>query len=152
MDVVGDGPQKDELESLSRQLGLADRVVFRGPVDRAEVRRLLAAADAFVLPSRYEGMSNSALEALEAGLPVLLSRCGGIDSYVDDSVAWMCEPDDEGSLFAALCQMLDAPAVQLLAMGQRARMLVEQNFEIGSVGRRNAALFAEVAKSVAGRI
>lgn len=152
LEVVGEGPERDELESLTGRLGLSDRVVFRGLVDRVRVRNLLASADAFVLPSRYEGMSNSALEAMEAGLPVLLSRCGGIDSYVDDSSAWICDPDDEDSLFAALCRALDAPAAQLATMGQRARVLVEQNFEMTSIGRRNAALLAEVAQSTGNRI
>jgi glycosyltransferase involved in cell wall biosynthesis len=144
LEIVGDGPERPALAARCRELNLDRRVIFTGAVYQEAIRDRLAAADAFVLPSRYEGMSNAALEAMEAGLPLLLTRCGGIDTYVDEGVGWVCEPEDPDSLFAALCRLLDAPDSALLAMGQRARVLVEREFEIGAVGRRNAALLAEV--------
>jgi glycosyltransferase involved in cell wall biosynthesis len=91
-------------------------------------------------------MSNAALEAMEAGLPLLLTRCGGIDNYVDSSIGWVCEPYDVEELYAALCRMFEAPDADLLAMGQRARALVEREFEIGIIGHRNAELLAEVVR------
>ena len=145
LELVGDGPEAEALAGRCRQLGLDGRVVFAGPLPRDEIRSRLAAADAFVLPSRYEGMSNAALEAMETGLPLLLTRCGGIDAYVDEAVGWVCAPEDPETLFAALCQLLDATDTELLAKGRRARELVEREFEIGAVARRNAELLAEVA-------
>lgn len=145
LDLVGDGPEAPALAARCRELGLDGRVVFAGALHRDEIRGRLAAADAFVLPSRYEGMSNAALEAMEAGLPLLLTRCGGIDAYVDDGIGWLCPPEDTKSLFAALCRLLDAPDADLLARGRAARALAEREFEIGAVARRNADLLAEVA-------
>lgn len=144
-EIIGDGPEAPALTAQCRQLGLSNCVVFAGAVHRDQIRDRLAAADAFVLPSRYEGMSNAALEAMEASLPVLLTRCGGIDTYVDEDIGWVCEPDDPDGLFTALCRLLDAPDSELLARSQRARALVEREFEIGAVGRRNAELLAAVA-------
>ncbi len=144
LDIVGEGPDQTALRAQCQQLNLDDRVFFIGAVGPETIRHYLSAADVFVLPSRYEGMSNAALEAMEAGLPLLLTRCGGIDTYVDSGIGWVCEPDDKGSLFAALCSMLEAPDFKLLAMGQRARALVEQEFEIGNIGRRNVEIMVDM--------
>ncbi len=146
LEILGEGPEEASLSSRNQELGLASRISFIGPVHRDEIRQRLAGADAFVLPSRYEGMSNAALEAMEAGLPVVLTRCGGIDTYIDENMGWLCEPDTTDSLYAALCRMLDTPDGDLLAMGRRARELVEREFEIHSVASRNAILLAEIAK------
>lgn len=145
LEIVGDGPEAPALAATCRKLGLDGRVAFAGPLHRDAVRARLSAADAFVLPSRYEGMSNAALEAMESGLPVLLTACGGIDTWIDDGIGWRCRPEDSDELFAALCRLLDTPAADLLAMGSRARKLVEREFEIGAVARRNAALLGEIA-------
>ena len=144
LELIGDGPDRPALASRCRKLGLDDRVIFAGELHRDKIRGRLAAADAFVLPSRYEGMSNAALEAMETGLPLLLTRCGGIDAYVDKTVGWVCAPEDPETLFAALCQLLDATDTELLAKGRRARELVEREFKIGAVARRNAELLLEV--------
>lgn len=146
LEIVGDGPEGPTLTKTCRQLCLDGRVAFTGPVHRDAVRTRLAAADAFVLPSRYEGMSNAALEAMESGLPVLLTACGGIDTWIDDDIGWRCHPEDADDLFTALCRLLDTPAADLLAMGRRARELVEREFEIGTVARRNAVLLGEIAE------
>jgi glycosyltransferase involved in cell wall biosynthesis len=147
LELVGDGPELRALAAQSRALALDGRVVFAGPLHCDEIRGRLAAADAFLLPSRYEGMSNAALEAMEAGLPLLLTRCGGIDAYIDDSVGWVCAPEDPDELFAVLCKLLDAPDVDLLDKGKRARALVEQEFDINVIARRNADLFRLLCSS-----
>jgi glycosyltransferase involved in cell wall biosynthesis len=147
LDVIGDGPEAPALTAQSRALDLDGRVVFAGPLHCDKIRARLAAADAFVLPSRYEGMSNAALEAMEAGLPLLLTRCGGVDTYIDDSVGWVCAPEDTDGLFAALCKLLDAPDVDLLDKGRRARALVEREFNIEVIARRNADLFRLLCSS-----
>lgn len=145
LEIVGDGPESSALTSTCRQLELDSRITFTGPVHRDAVRARLATADAFVLPSRYEGMSNAALEAMESGLPVLLTMCGGIDTWIDDGIGWRCPPEDVDELFSALCRLLDTSSADLLTMGRRARQLVEREFEIGAVARRNALLLGEIA-------
>jgi len=144
LEIVGDGPERASLATQCRQLGLDGRVVFLGAIGKGAIRDHLAAADVFVLPSRYEGMSNSGLEAMEAGLPLLLTHCGGIDTYVEPAMGWLCEPDDVDGLQAALVRMLDTPDAELLAMGRRARACVEREFEMGAIAGRNAVLLGEV--------
>lgn len=147
LEIVGGGPDLPTLAALCRRLGLDNRVVFAGAVSPGSIRDRLAAADVFVLPSRYEGMSNAGLEAMEAGLPLVLTRCGGLDTYVDADIGWCCDPGDVDSLTAALLAMLDTPDAELLAMGRQARARVERDFEICTIGRRNAELLASVVEA-----
>ena len=127
-----------------RQLGLEKKVRFTGAFAKDAVCAKLADSDVFLLPSRYEGMSNAALEAMEAGLPMLLTRCGGIDTYIDESIGWICEPDDVDGLTATLLRMLDTPVDKLLAMGKQARLLVERHFQIEKIGQQNADLLGQL--------
>lgn len=140
LEIIGDGPENPRLIQLCKQLGLEAKVRFTGALANASIRPKLLNADVFVLPSRYEGMSNAVLEAMEAGLPVLLTRCGGIDSYIDDRAGWVCEPNDVDSLTDALLRVLQAPAGDLLTMGEQARLLVERHFDINEIARENAGL------------
>jgi glycosyltransferase involved in cell wall biosynthesis len=75
--ILGDGPERASLQDSVRRFGLVNRVTFAGFVDQP--RHYYAGADVFVLPSRWEGMSNAALEALACGTPVIASsEAGGI--------------------------------------------------------------------------
>jgi glycosyltransferase involved in cell wall biosynthesis len=78
--IVGDGCDRAALESQAGQLGIARSVHFVG--HRVDVPNLLAAATAFVLPSRWEGMSNALLEAMAAGLPVIATAVEGSTELV----------------------------------------------------------------------
>jgi glycosyltransferase involved in cell wall biosynthesis len=147
LEIIGNGPDMALLLEQSRQLCLEKKVRFTGALAKDTIRTKLADADVFLLPSRYEGMSNAALEAMEAGLPILLTRCGGIDTYIDESTGWTCEPDDVDELTAALLRMLDTPADKLLAMGKQARLLVERNFQIEMIGRQNEILLEQLVKA-----
>ncbi len=87
--VVGDGDDLPRLESLARDLGIADRVCFTGRVDQAELLACYARADLFILASRasdddVEGFGIVYIEASAAGVPVLLSREGGATDALED--------------------------------------------------------------------
>jgi glycosyltransferase involved in cell wall biosynthesis len=147
LEIIGSGPDMALLVKQSRQLGLERRVRFTGALAKEAIRAKLADMDVFLLPSRYEGMSNAALEAMEVGLPLLLTRCGGIDTYVDESIGWICEPDRVDAMSSELLRMLDTPADKLLAMGKKARLLVERNFQIEKVAQQNADLLKQLLKA-----
>lgn len=86
LELVGTGDERRRLENLVAALGLRDRVVFAGYVPREEIPRRYAAADVFVLPSYNEGMSVATLEAMAAGLPIVVTRTGGSAELVEDGV------------------------------------------------------------------
>ena len=71
--IAGDGDLRPQLDAVIQDYGLADRVTFLGNVPRDQIPDLLRAADVFVQPSLFEGQSNSLIEALHEGLPVLAS-------------------------------------------------------------------------------
>jgi glycosyltransferase involved in cell wall biosynthesis len=76
-----------------------------------------------------------------------LTRCGGIDAYIDESMGWICEPNDVDGLTAVLLRMLDTPADKLLEMGKQARLLVERDFQIEKIGRQNADLLERLVET-----
>jgi glycosyltransferase involved in cell wall biosynthesis len=84
--LVGTGDSQQDYEALAERLGVAAQVQFAGYVPREAIAAEYAAAHVFALPSFCEGMSVAALEAMGAGLPVVLSRTGGTAELLDDGV------------------------------------------------------------------
>ena len=99
--LAGEGSLRDELERRTRELGLADQVSFAGQVE--PIGPLLLAADACVLPSLWEGLPLSLLEALARARPVIASRVGGVPEAIEDRVTGRLVPaGDVDALAAAL--------------------------------------------------
>ena len=143
--VVGDGPQRAELESLSRQLGLRDRVEFHGASCR--VPDLLARSRVFALPSRYEGMPNALLEAMVSGLPVIAAAVGGVSEIVTDGeTGLIIPPEDPKALAKAITRLL---ADEGLAgrLGRSARASVQCEFTIAAHTDRCLAIYEELLAS-----
>jgi phosphatidylinositol alpha-1,6-mannosyltransferase len=86
LELVGTGDAATAYEARVRQLGLEDRVHFVGYVPREQIARHYTAAHVFVLPSYNEGMSVATLEAMAAGLPVVVTRTGGTAELVEEGV------------------------------------------------------------------
>ena len=147
IDLYGEGSLQLSLVERVGEMGLGHVVRFCGLLDKDDVRAELARADAFLLPSRYEGMSNSALEAMEAGLPVLCTSCGGIDLAVQEGAGWVCAAGDSSSLAAALEAMLSMTEEEWLVRGRMARSIVEQRFRIEEVAARNLERLEALVKA-----
>ena len=109
--IAGSGPEAERLARTAGALGVADRVRWLG--QRDDVPALLAAADAFVLPSRREGQPLALMEAMALGLPIVATRIPGVDEVVVDEVtALLALPDDVPSLAAALIRLRDDPSLR----------------------------------------
>jgi colanic acid/amylovoran biosynthesis glycosyltransferase len=133
--IAGDGPLRPRLESLARELGVADAVTFLGFVSEAELKRLYSEAHLFVHPSQMtpdqnqEGIPNSMLEAMATGLPVVATRHGGIPEAVRDGVTGLLSAErDAEALAENLTKLTQAPA-RWLGMGCAASEDVRMNFE-----------------------
>ncbi|MGD0807192.1 MAG: glycosyltransferase family 4 protein, partial [Anaerolineales bacterium] len=108
--VIGDGPERSNLESLAARSGAADRVVFTGNVSRQQVMAYLKASDLFVLNSDYEGLPHVVLEAYAAGVPVVATSVGGTDvKFLTPGGRLTAEADRaaQAQLVAALAPVMD---------------------------------------------
>jgi glycosyltransferase involved in cell wall biosynthesis len=120
--IIGDGPEREQLEALSRCLAIGDRIYFAGMRTKPETSALMAACDIFVLNSTYEGFSHVVLEAMGLGLPVVATAVGGTPEVVASGVnGWLIPPADREALQDALCKLISCPEDrQHLANGARA--------------------------------
>jgi glycosyltransferase involved in cell wall biosynthesis len=82
--VLGIGPDEAMLHQLAEDMGVADRVIFLGHIDRVDMPKYLKISDVFVRPSRSEGMGISFVEAMAAGVPVIATQVGGITDFLFD--------------------------------------------------------------------
>jgi glycosyltransferase involved in cell wall biosynthesis len=138
--VAGDGPERERLAALARALPGPHRAVLLGHV--ANVADVLCAADAFVLPSRAEGLGVAALEAMALGLPVVATRVGGLEQAVAQS-GLLVPPDDAAALATAVASLAaDGDLVRRLGSAARAR--IEAHFLFDVQVARYAALYERV--------
>ena len=145
--IIGNGPERERLEALSNDLRVANLVEWLGELTQVQVAEQLALANVFLLPSMYEGFSNAGLEAMERGLPLILTRCGGLDVHVDTNTGWVVPPGNPVALAGAISHAISLSTEQLSAMGAHARALVEHNFDIKVTARRYIALFESIQKN-----
>ncbi|UXI66335.1 glycosyltransferase family 4 protein [Tahibacter amnicola] len=139
--LVGGGVQERELRQLADTLGIGGAVDFVGPSDAVEQH--LAEADVGLLPSRFEGLSNTLLEYMAAGLPGIVSRISGSEDFIiARRSGWLFEPDDVAGLAAALAEMATAAREDRLAMGVAARQDVLARASIDAVVTRLLGLYA----------
>jgi glycosyltransferase involved in cell wall biosynthesis len=82
--IFGTGPDEEKLQKLIQELDLSERVHLRGHIEHSSMPKLLKACDIFIRPSRSEGMGNSFVEAMAAGLPVIATQEGGISDFLFD--------------------------------------------------------------------
>jgi len=144
--LAGDGPLRAQLEAQARELGVAQRCLFLG--HRSDVPALLAAADLFVLPSLYEGLPVSVLEAMAARRPIVATAIGGTDEAVThDSGGLLVPPRDAAALASAIRRVREDPALAgRLAAAARER--VEREFSSEVMARSVMRIYGEVMGEV----
>ncbi len=113
--IIGEGPDRRQLETLSVELGLAKRVRFEGRKSRADVMQAMRACSVFVLPSRYEGLGCVYLEAMSCGKPVVACRGQGIEEIIEHGKngwlisTWINPNDVLEELVKGLSTLLESP-------------------------------------------
>lgn len=105
--IVGDGPQKSELEKYVEKLGIDGRVIFTGRAEREKVWRYLKAADVFALNTAYEGFSHQILEAMALGVPIITTAVGGnVEMIENGENGALVAYNDKEALLQALRRLL----------------------------------------------
>ncbi len=131
--------------ALAHGAGVGERVRLLGA--REDVRPLYAAADCFILPTRYDPFPGAALEALAMGLPVIVGRhCGAAEVLRHGQSGWICEPDDT----AGLAQLIRSAAQALVDAGTGAALraaarATAEGYGIDAMARKLTELYATLA-------
>jgi L-malate glycosyltransferase len=137
--VWGEGPLRGALDSMSRELGLDGHAELRGRT--ADAPASLRQLDIFVLPSLSEASSNSLIEAMATGLPIVATRIGGTAILVEDQISGILVPaDDPAALAGALFRLLEDPAFAA-KLGSAARMRACEAFGLDRMIARVEALY-----------
>jgi len=134
-----DPAYKPSLERLAKELNVADRVLFTG--ERNDIQQLLQEVNISVLPSLSEGLSNSLLESMAAGLPVIATNVGGNPEIVQDGKTGFLVPArDEKALSDAILRMLKAPEMGE-RFGDAGYQRVSKHFSLAATVRRTEDLY-----------
>lgn len=131
--IVGDGPERQFLEDLTKELELTDRVYFTGNLTHASVMAALRTADLFVLNSVYEGLPHVLLEALAAGIPIVATRIGGTPEVVEDGVNGRLVPiRDREKLTQSIREVLKNPVPYQVELPNRFKLetMIDQTIDL----------------------
>ena len=142
--LIGDGPERNDLERLRDELALAERVRMIGWVD--DVRPYLAPADVLVVPSRWESFPLVILEAMFLGLPVVASAVGSIDEEVIDGETGLVIPaEDTNALVDALGKLLGDSELRA-TLGRRGKEIARERFSATRMAAEFEALYDEILR------
>ncbi len=103
--IAGDGPERESLENLSKELGILEQVEFKGALNRDEVYKVMSNCNIFVLPSKFETFGVVLIEALANGKPVISTRNGGANDIVTDENGILVDIDDIEGLGKAMVDL-----------------------------------------------
>ena len=137
--VVGDGPLLGELRALAASLGIAGETWLPGALD--DVPEVLRAFDLFVLPSLNEGISNTILEALASGLPVVATNVGGNPELIDDGVTGKLVAAGDLATLARTIGEYAADGVLRRRQSEAARRVAIERFSLATMVGRYQALY-----------
>lgn len=102
LDIIGDGLEKESLQQLTDSLNLSNRINFHGLQTRQKIQQIYSRSDVFALASHSETFGLSYVEAMLAGLPVIATRCGGPEDFVNENNGILVPTDDCKALSAAM--------------------------------------------------
>ncbi len=140
--LAGTGPLKDQIHAAVDRLGLGDAVLLVGR--STAVAREYQLSDFVVLPSETEGFSNTIVEAMAFGRPVVACRVGGNPEAIDDGVTGLLVPPRDPAALAAALADLAADPDRRRAMGERARQAVSQRFSLETMLRNTEDYLLEL--------
>ncbi len=142
--IVGDGYMSDELRNLAKGLGIADKIIFAG--QRRDVPEILHIFDVFVLPSYYEGLPRSIIEAQACGVAVVATNVGGTPEVViNDKTGILVPPKDEKAIAKAVIDLLTNKD-KAEKMGNAGKEWVQKQFDAPVFIRKTEDLFEDLIR------
>lgn len=146
--IVGDGPEMHRLKVQAAQLSVPRKIAFTGAVAPDDIPALLATNDVFVLMSLGEGRSNAVLEAMAAGLAVIVAAAPGMSELISHNATGVLVPTGDVTALADTLKRLHSHADVRRRLGQNARQWVSDNVPSWhESGRRYANLYEQVLRT-----
>jgi glycosyltransferase involved in cell wall biosynthesis len=140
--VIGDGEERAALQQCAEEQGIGDRVVFTG--FRTDTAQVLKELNVSVLASLTEGLSNTLLESMACGVPVVATRVGGNAEIVEDRKTGLLVPARNHHILSeAICQLLSNPPLAL-QMGYAGKERVQRQFSVDSAVRKTQELYTHL--------
>ncbi len=122
--IAGDGPEKEKLERLAKELSLQNEVIFLGNIPKDELLRRIKASDVFVLNTFYEGFAHQLLEAMSVGTPVVSTNIGGNPELIEDQKeGFLVQYNDEEALLSALYKTLEKGTSEHMTQKAKEKLL-----------------------------
>lgn len=137
--LAGDGPLRAHVENLATAAGVRGDLHFLG--ERSDATRLMQSADFLVLPSHFEGLSNSLLESMAAGCPVIASAVGGSPELIDHGRTGLLFPSDDEAALAERIAELVADPDRRTRLGAAGREYVSRTYGIATLVARTTAVY-----------
>jgi glycosyltransferase involved in cell wall biosynthesis len=147
--LVGDGPERPQLEEQARKQGISSVVRFMGV--REDVPSLLKLSDVFVLSSRYEGLSMALMEAMAAGLPIVSTRTASSALLIEEGSNGFTVACGDPAALAEKMAWCVTHHKSLAAMGAVARETVVQGFSAARMARETEGVLLRLRASSRGR-
>jgi glycosyltransferase involved in cell wall biosynthesis len=146
--IIGSGPEEMNLRMLTEELKVAERVHFLGQQTYESLPNYLHLAQIFIRPSLSEGMGNSFIEAMAAGLPVIATPVGGIVDFLhDQETGWVCGVQDPESLARQINHILDPnKQIEVAQIVDRARNLAFKNYSWDKVAGEMKEVFNQLIR------
>lgn len=142
--ILGGGSYKKNLEAEARDKGIRDKVMFGG--EREDTSVFLNMADVFVMASLWEGLPNSLLEAMQAGLPVVATKVGGIPEVVTDNENGLLVDPKDGKGLADAIERIIKDDVLRSRVAQNAKSYVKEKFDIRKTAAETERLYGELLR------
>lgn len=141
--MAGTGSLESEFRSEVAIRGLEEKVILLGL--RQDISTLLEASDIFVSTAHWEGLPLSTLEAMAAGLPVVVTAVGDLPRVIDDKTGILVEPHNPAIFAKQIERLIDAPD-RRAAVGNAARMLIKREYSAPVWADRLLNVYQEVAR------
>ena len=143
--IIADGSERQKIVQLLDSYQLSKSVLLIQKVD--DVASYLNAADLFVLPSQFEGLSNSLLEAMACGLPVISTRVGGSIDIIEDGInGLLVDVDNEDHLIQAISKVLN-DSLLATSLGKNARQTIVEHYDLDKITETYLELYKKLDRT-----
>ncbi|MGA3696897.1 glycosyltransferase family 4 protein [Enterobacteriaceae bacterium TYF_5] len=141
LNLIGKGPLENEIKDQASYLGLSDKINFLG--ERSDVSYLLSQSDIFILPSNWEGLPRSIIEAMSFSLPIIASNVGGVNEMVSDKNGFLIPRNDIELLGNAINELITNKTLRE-AQGYNSRIIYESGFNFERMFDKTYSIYNEL--------